>query len=54
MRKSEGWRWRAAQPSDGLAMSREQILKCDSTHVAHESGGQHIERQLLNEGIQIQ
>lgn len=26
MRRNEGWRWRAAQPVDELAMSREQIL----------------------------
>jgi len=56
MRKNEEWRWRAAQPvDDGLAMmSRVQILRCDSTYVAHESGGQHIEGQLLKKGIQIQ
>lgn len=56
MRKNEGWRWRAAQPvDDELAMTRRQILKCDSmTYVAHESGGQHIEGQLLKKGIQIQ
>lgn len=56
MRKNEGWRWRAAQPvDDGLAMTRKQILRCDSmTYVAHESGGQHIEGQLLKKGIQIQ
>jgi hypothetical protein len=51
MRKIGGWRWRAAQPvDDGLAMMRKQILRCDSmTYVAHESGGQHIERATAEE-----
>lgn len=55
MRRNEGKRWRAAQPvDDELVMMRWQIFRCDSTYVAHESGGQHIEGQLLNKKIQIQ